>query len=127
MRQTLPAVAGGVGSADGGGMGNSGTGPGQARPWHGTLWGTGLPSLPHHNFSDFTCHQASQRLTRGQPRLLNNSATSVGWICKQFFPPASFLCSVSITLRAETFGEGGVSLRRQAVINTSYLGGILML
>lgn len=59
-------------------------GPGLARPWHGTLRGTDPPTLnlpqlllPH------LCHQASRRLTRGQPRLLNNSTTSVGWVCKQ--------------------------------------------
>lgn len=102
-------------------------GPGLARPWHGTLRGTDPPTLnlpqlllPH------LCHQASRRLTRGQPRLLNNSTTSVGWVCKQlsFF---SSLLSVFLSPCSETFGEISVSLRRQALINTLYLGGILML
>lgn len=71
-------------------------GPGQARPWHGTLRGTGLPTLtPPQLQLLHLCHQESQRLTRGQPRLLNNSATSVGWICKQLFTPLFPPLSVS--------------------------------
>lgn len=101
-------------------------GPGQARPWHRTLRGTGLPPLtPPQLQLLHLCHQASQRLTRGQPRLLNNSATSVGWICKQLLPP--LLSSPYLALCAETFGEISVSLRRQGLINALYLGGILML
>lgn len=95
------------------------SGPGLARPWHGTLRGNDPPTLNPAVLSlSHLCHQASQRLTRGQTRLLNNSTTSVGWVCKQLFslslffffflPPPSVL-SVFLLPCSKTFGKISVS------------------
>lgn len=123
----LSAVAWGIGHADKKKeLETVARGPVQARPWHRTLRANDPPPfnllqllLPH------LCHQASWRLTRGHLRLLNNSTTSVGWVCKRLV--FSSLLSVFFSPCSETFSEISVSSRRQALINTLYLGGLLML
>lgn len=67
-------------------------GPGLARPWHGSLRGADLrPSNPAQLAAPHLCHQASQRLTRGQPRLFNYSTTSVRELRKPVSVPLSLL------------------------------------
>lgn len=76
-------------------------GPGLARPCYGTLRGADpAPLNPPQLSLPHLCHHASRRLTRGQPRLLSNSTTSVGCVCKQLFFPS--LLSMSLRTHPPT-------------------------
>lgn len=122
------AAARGMGHADRGSTGDSGTGswPGTAMVRYPLGHWPPLALNPELRSPSHLCHQASQRLMRGQLRLLNNSTTSIGWVCKSLF---FFIFTVSVSLlpALTPLVKSMSSLRKLALINTLNLGGILML